>query len=368
MQIKNDIQVDSLKQHLIMDLDLQGQKKMEKQEPMLKTSKEPMLKTLTEHYFFTENEIRISEKIRDTLFGVLNCNPIIATHKANSSIALQTQKQYLVLTYPKRGINMMEVLSVFDKTNRFFYEFLLNIHNTFLDLLAVSERNFVFIDFSYNNMYFTKHTHVPYLCHFEKCLSLDEDDSEKNMLIFKKTLEQMTYFGNKHVILFILHKMREKKDLDLTDLNINILIREYVDQLYFIRFFSPEVKEEYRMKCEAYVKNHVMDVLNSDDCFGCLLSFKHKHHKHFFREMENFKLNSFFLNMLILMVPQKKETMINGFFETMINGFFNNLCYPFDTITHVSLLLIDSVKEFDHMDENILDTFYSNVNEKKNLF
>ena len=357
MQIKNDIQVDSLKQHLIMDLDLQSQKKM------LKTSKEPVLKTLTEHSFFTENEIRISEKIRDTLFGVLNCNPVIATHKANSSILLQ--KQYLVLTYPKRGINMMEVLSVVDKTNRFFYEFLLNIHNTFLDLLAVSERNFVFIDFSYHNMYFTKHTHVPYLCHFEKCLSLDEDEDddednlEKNIFIFKKTLEQMTYFGNKHVILFILHKMREKKDLDLTDsnININILIREYVDQLYFIRFFSPEVKEEYRMKCEAYVKNHVMDVLNSDDCFGCLLSSKHKH---FFREMENFKLNSFFLNMLILMVPQKKETMINGFFD--------NLCYPFDTVTHVSLLFIDSVKEFDHMDENMLDTFYLNVNEKKNLF
>jgi hypothetical protein len=72
--------------------------------------------------------------------------------------------------------------------------------------------------------------------------------------------------------------------------------------------------------------------------------------------------------MLILMVPQKKETMINGFFETIINGFFDNLCYPFDTITHVSLLFIDSVKEFDYMDENMLDTFYLNVNEKKNLF
>jgi hypothetical protein len=340
MQIKNDIQIDSLSYRV----KLFG--KQEKQEPMLKT--------LIEHSFFTENEIRISEKIRDTLFGVLNCNPVIATHKANSSIALQTQKQYLVLTYPKRGINMMEVLSVLDKNNRFYYEFLLNIHNTFLDLLAVSERNFVFIDFSYVNMYFTKHTHVPYLCHFEKCLSLDEDD--QNMLLFKKTLEQMTYFGNKHVILFILHKMREKKDLDLTDSNMSILIREYVDQLYFIHFFSPEVKEEYRMKCEAYVKNHVMDVLNTDDYFGSLLSYKRKH---FFREMENFKLNSFFFNMLILIVPQKK---------ILINGFFDNLCYPFDTITHVSLLLIDSVKEFDHMDENILDTFYLNVNKKKNLF
>ena len=359
MQIKNDIQVDSLKQHLIMDLDLQSQK--QEKEPILKTSKEPVLKTLTEHSFFTENEIRISEKIRNTLFGVLNCNPVIATHKANSSIVLQTQKQYLVLTYPKRGINMMEVLSVVDKTNRFFCEFLLNIHNTFLDLLAVSERNFVFIDFSYHNMYFTKHTHVPYLCHFEKCLLFNDEDEDTNMLIFNKTLEQMTYFGNKHVILFILHKMREKKDLDLTDSNVSTLIREYVDQLYFIRFFSPEVKEEYRMKCEAYVKNHVMDVLNSDDCFG-------SKHKHFFREMENFKLNSFFLNMLILMVPQKKETMINGFFETIINRFFDNLCYPFDTVIHISLLLIDAVKEFDHMDENMLDTFYLNVNEKKNLF
>jgi hypothetical protein len=153
--------------------------------------------------------------------------------------------------------------------------------------------------------------------------------------------------------------LREKKDLDLTDLNINILICEYVDQLYFIRFFSPEVKEEYRMKCEAYVKNHLMSVLNTDDCFGCLLSLLSFKHKHFFREMENFKLNSFFLNMLILMVPQKK---------ILINGFFDNLCYPFDTITHVSLLFIDSVKEFEPIDENILDTFYLNVNEKKNLF
>lgn len=350
MQIKNDIQIDSLKQYL-MDFDLINREKQ-----IGKQKQEPMLKTLTEHSFFTENEIRISEKIRDTLFGALHCNPVIARHKANSSIVLQ--KQYIVLTYPKRGINMMEVLSVLDKNNRFYYEFLLNIHNTFLDLLAVSERNFVFIDFSYVNMYFTKHTHVSYLCHFEKCLSFNDvdDDSEKNVLIFKKTLEQMTYFGNKHVILFILHKMRENKDLDLTDSNMSILIREYVDQLYFIRFFSPEVKEEYRMKCEAYVKNHVMDVLNTDDYFGSLLSFKHKH---FFREMENFKLNSFFLNMLILIVPQKK---------ILINGFFDNLCYPFDTITHVSLLLIDSVKEFDHMDENILDTFYLNVNKKKNLF
>ena len=204
-------------------------------------------------------------------------------------------------------------------------------------------------------MYFTKN-HTPYLCHFEKCLLFyDDDDLEKNMIIFKKTLEQMTYFGNKHVILFILHKLREKKDLDVDfdlDSNMSILIREYVDQLYFIRFFSLDLKEDYRMKCEAYVKNHVMDVLNTDDYFGCLS-------KHFFREMENFKLNSFFLNMMILMFPQKKET---------INGLLDNLYYPFETITHVSLLLIDSAKEFDHIDKNMLDTFYLVANEKKDLF
>ena len=345
MQIKNDIQVDSL---IHREKPFRKQEKMEKQE-----------KILTEISFFTENEINISEKIRDTLFGALHCNPVIAKYKANSSIALKTQKQYLVLTYPRKGVSMMEVLSMIDRNNRFFCEFILNIRETFLDLLALDERNFVFIDFCYNNMYFTKNNHTPYLCHFEKCLSLD-DDLEKNMIVFKKTLEQMTYFGNKHVILFILHKLREKKDLDF-DLNSNmsILIREYVDQLYLIRIFSPEVKEDYRMKCEAYVKNHVMDVLNADDYFGSLLSFKHKHHKHFFREMENFKLNSFFLNIMILMFPQKKE---------IINGLLDNLYYPFETITHVSLLLIDFVKEFDHIDKNMLDTFYLIVNEKKDLF
>ena len=334
MQIKNDIQVDSLKQHLIT-----REKIHEKQEPIFST--------LIEISFFTENEIKISEKIRDTLFGALNCNPVIAIYKANSSIALQNPKQYLVLTYPKRGINIIEVLSITNRF-RFYYEFFLNIHNIFLDLLAVSERNFVFIDFSYDNMHFTKHTYVPYLCHFEKCLSLDDNnDLEKNMLIFNKTLEQMTYFGNKHVILFILHKTREKKDLNL---NIPILIREYVDQLYFIRFFSPEVKENYRINCEKYVKNHLLDALNANDFLK---------HKHLLREIENFKLNSFFLNMLILMVPQKK---------ILINGFFDNLCYPFDSITNVSLLLIDTVKEFDHIDENMLDTFYLVANEKKDLF
>ena len=59
------------------------------------------------------------------------------------------------------------------------------------------------------------------------------------------------------------------------------------------------------------------------------------------------------------MFPQKKE---------IINGFLDNLYYPFETITHVSLLLIDFVKEFDHIDKNMLDTFYLIVNEKKDLF
>ena len=125
--------------------------------------------------------------------------------------------------------------------------------------------------------------------------------------------------------------------------SISSIIHEYVNQLYFLRGFSPEVKNDYRIKCEAYVKTHIIDNKNG------FIDFENEDFlfsNPFFREMENFKLNSFFLNMMLCTCTWTTDKNT----EAIIQGLLNNLYYPFETVTHLS----DIVKEFDYMD--ILDT------------
>jgi hypothetical protein len=58
-----------------------------------------------------------------------------------------------------------------------------------------------------------KYHHIPVFNNFQKCIwikreNLDDSHNEKEhkILVLKNTIEQMSYFGNKHIILFMMNK------------------------------------------------------------------------------------------------------------------------------------------------------------------
>jgi hypothetical protein len=309
MRLKTDIQLDSLK------LCINREKKKEDDEV-----NNYSYSKIVDFNFFIKNELEISEKINNTLFGAFYCNTLcnfknITTNHLPTKIL--PNKEYLILNYKNNGKDIIYFFSRFKNSN-FYCEFIFNIYNQFLDILANSEKPFMFIDLNYENMYLTYDNFSPYLSNFDKCFWL-QDNEKKNISILKKTIEEITYFGNKHIILFILHKIGKNKVCSIID-----IISEYVNQLYFLRKFSQDIKKQYQINCEKYI-NNIINITESENSFiiweDLLLSYLFS--ANVFREIEKFKLNSLFLNIAISLIPKH---------EIIIHNLLTNLQYPIQTI------------------------------------
>ena len=372
------IHVDSLRNQTIC----------QKQSP-----KKQMYSSMVEKSFFIENEIQISEKLKTTLFGLLHCNYVYewkttnVTSNKKQNTHIKTDNSYVVLTYPNKTSNIMDVLfnSVYNPLFNgkwFFHVCVLETYEAFLELLSQQDREVFFIDISYDNMLYIedKYHHIPVFNNFQKCIwikreNLDDSHNEKEhkILVLKNTIEQMSYFGNKHIILFMINK---------SNISLKKMVEEYVEQLFFFTstsFFSLNIKEYYKELCEKYILNHVINkfeeytktrwydsnhIQKQEFLWNLLTS------KEILREMEHFKLNSFFLNLLFQMIHTFH--LSHSIFTELIDYFINALTYPLNTSKYSlyksSLISYHShlnfTKSFDNIHENSLDSLYLDIKEK----
>lgn len=351
---------------------------------------------MVEKTFFIDNEIKISEKLKKTLFGLLHFNYVydwkttnITTNiKTKINTPIKTNNTYVVLTYRNKKSNIMDV--ILNSVNNpvfngklFFHVYVLQTYETFLDLLSQEERELFFIDISYDNMHYIedKYHHIPFFNNFQNCIwikreNINDSDDEKTdkMAILKSSVEEITYFGNKHIILFILKNTND---------SLKHIVQKYVEQLYFLKSFSPNIKEYYKNLCEKYILNNITNKFEEES--------KHKWYdsshiqkqeflwnlltsKHVLREIELFKLNSFFLNLIFQMIHT--FDLSHNIFTELIDYFINALSYPLNTSKYSlyksSLISYHSHlnfnKSFDNIHQTSMDTLYLDIKEKISIY
>ena len=139
------------------------------------------------------------------------------------------------------------------------------------------------------------------------------------------------------------------------------------------------MKEYYKELCEKYILNHVINnfeeytkttwyysnhIQKQEFLWNLLTS------KDILREMEHFKLNSFFLNLMFQMIHTFH--LSHSIFTELIDYFINALTYPLNTSKYSlyksSLISYHShlnfTKSFDNIHENSLDSLYLDIKEK----
>ena len=101
------------------------------------------------------------------------------------------------------------------------------------------------IDFSSKNLLYDVNDSCIYMKNFKKCYKNSilsdfyDNYSSRNQNIneFIQILENTEYFGNKHFDLFFAKQIIIRKDLLIILNNLDIIIENYINNLYFFRFF-----------------------------------------------------------------------------------------------------------------------------------
>jgi len=313
-------------------------------------SSENFISKIVEKTFLIENEIEICEKINHTFFlsryygynGNIYYNLIyesknIKLCEANKKILKKIElndnsKEYVVLKFRKFNSNYYNFLySLFSNIDindnneydeydgvcghLFFCNDLINMYSNFIENFNfLTLNNFFYIDFSYENMNVDKKKGIiPILSNFQKCLYINNDEFGNNnydnpliikkIFFFKKIVNNMNYFGNKHMLLFIVNYLI-KNNCNYNDL-INKkfeIIKSYMDNLRFLKLFSQKIKEDYKNKLEKnftyYLEKFKDNTLSFCDNFIMYILLN----KDYLVEIELFKFNSLFLNIVIQMI------------------------------------------------------------------
>jgi hypothetical protein len=154
----------------------------------------------------------------------------------------------------------------------------------------------------------------------------------QNVDEFIKLLENIHYFGNKHFDLYFTKQIVNRKDLLVILNNLDIIIEDYIENLYFLRFFSENVKNEVKVKWKKYIKTMRVfektqensDIIVSND-WKSYLSLFLKYSQAESNIWETFSVNSLFLNISVCLLKFFDIKEKNSILHQYIKFLFNNL-------------------------------------------
>lgn len=262
---------------------------------------------------------------------------------------------------------------------------LTTIYKYFIEnILFLGENNIRLIDFSSNNLSYSTIDSCIYMKNFQKCykkVNLNEIYDkyimhEKNIDIFIRIIENTEYFGNKHFDLYLAKQIIDKKDLFVVLNNLESIIEDYIDNLYFLRFLSKKIKNELTLTWKKYIKSMKIfdknetktNIIAANDWKLYLSLFLKNCHSHS-TIWETFCINSLFLNISITLLKfleiENKNSILNQFIQFLFSNLdisksinmgenernFNDFINSFENEI--------KLENRDNLSEDKLDVFYN---------
>jgi hypothetical protein len=351
--------------------------------------KEKYNSKIVEFSHFVENEIHISRLIDKkilpnkkngffrfltvqeyNMIKICEVNQKIMENEIEDNIFFKN-KRYLVLKYK----------NIDDNENNSFINSFINIsenkpivmnltiiYKYFIEnILFLGENNIRLIDFSPNNLSYSTIDSCIYMKNFQKCykkVNLNEiyDNyimHEKNIDVFIRLVENTEYFGNKHFDLYFAKQIIDKKELFVVLNNLDNIIEDYIDNLYFLRFFSKKIKNEMVLSWKKYIKSmNIFDknkikanIIAENDWKLYLSLFLKNSHSHS-TIWETFCINSLFLNISITLLKFFEIENKNSILHQYIQFLFSNL----DIIKSIDML------QNERKYNNFINSFENEIN------
>lgn len=296
---------------------------------------------IVEYTYFIQNEIEVSHIIDKNMPYYNKCGffryltvqdyDIIKLCETNQIYQENLiNKKYLVLKYKDISLNGLIDAIINEENNLPVFWNLLYIYESILkNITFLSDKNIRLIDFSSKNLLYEPNESCIYMMNFEKCYI------NQSINDFIQILENIEYFGNKHFDLYFAKQIIVRKDLLIILNNLDMIIENYINNLYFFRFFSEKVKNEYIISFKKYIKTasifdktHLqlsdIDIIASND-WKLYLSLFLKN-SHFNSNIwETFSINSLFLNISISLLKFFNIEEKNSILHQYIQFLFNNL-------------------------------------------
>jgi len=243
---------------------------------------------LVEFTFFVQNELEISEKLNMTdkinqhgtyRFLTIKKHEYVKVCENNQKII--NNNRIILLKYKKlcenTGLFIESFFQYYLNNNSIFRNYhastsyilwdLLRVYETFFDdFLYLSNKNIFYIDFSSKNLLYNQYS--IFYTGFDKCFLRDENiEIDKSIKKFIKILESINCFGNKHFDIYFLKNLIKSKNFYETFKNLDNIIDEYVNNLYFFDFFSDKFKINKKIKWKLQIKSKIEEnarFLNTD--------------------------------------------------------------------------------------------------------
>ena len=329
-----------------------------------KDKDEKITSKILEYDFFVRNEIEISNIIKENMtfiekngsfrfltverynfIEIYNCNQTYPQFINNfENLQNFDDKKYVILEYKntenennwdKLNYNSLIYFLLNDENMplfcniTYFYEYFLK------NFSFLSKMNIRSLNFSSKNLLYSIKEYCIYLKNFEKCCKNDIlSENIENINKFIKIIEKIDYFGNKHFDLFFIKMIIIKKDLFIILNNLEMLVDEYLNNLYFLNFFSENTKREIITFTKNYIKNMKIFQKNDEtvnniikenrwkDYLSYYLKDSNSHSKSTIWEM--FSINSFFLNITFCLLKfieiEDKNSIIHKYIKFLVNN------------------------------------------------
>jgi hypothetical protein len=320
-------------------------------------------KVLVENTILIENEIEIS-KILEDLESNVDYNFIIDTKRTimnvNEKNNKNNLKKYVILTYMRSDKDysnfIVNLLNSFNEERKPVIIKLVNIYSVFLEELNYLSLNGIyFMDFSYKNINIEDDRNKFILTNFQSCIRINpikNDKNPTNKLIILKIVENTEYFGNKHILLFIIKYLIKYDDYNSFFIKKEELIDVYCNNLHFLVPFSQKVKDNYKKECQTFInellirfkmfhQDHKHDYTNDKNNSFCdqFITFLLQNQTNdYLCEIEYFMLNSLFLNVIIqiIRVFNIKNSNYTKFMNYLLKSLYYKVSKDHNTLIHFS--------------------------------
>jgi hypothetical protein len=308
-----------------------------------------MLSKICVYNFFSINEIRISEKIRQIpyyslIFNVIEkCNfikigQINDTYIESIDIPINKDEKYLLLQYndyrEQNMVKFADKLLKIEKAKEFIF-CILNTYPALLDIFyKLREESICFFDLSCENI-LLKENGIPLLQNVQNSLLVNK----LNESYISTIIEKITDYTCKPLEVYVLFYLIINKEETLSYYYIETIVAFFIDNMNILSLFPQNFKDSYKQSCIDCLKKYInqpksaiiSDILTYSETWdNYSLSIIYLHI--IGNIIRVFLLKDTFLNDLLLLLvkninpnPSKRETLeeTSKKYENLFNRFTN---------------------------------------------